>query len=99
MEDKTVYIVHAIDTEGPLAEQELTLEIGRNGDRDWLEHPDFNSSDFDPQAYIGVHRAGVLGSWEEIISMLRVATAVEQRKKCWTVGEVDGSTTGFAWTT
>ena len=69
-----VYIVHCIDTEGPLAEEPLGLDSPKP-----FRPIDENFSDLD--AVIAAHRPRVLGRWEDVFEMLRRATSEEFRKK------------------
>ena len=68
----TVYLVHCIDTEGPLAEQPLGLDY---------EPPRSIREDFEEGLVhtILAHRRRVLGRWEDIAKMLRRATSEEFR--------------------
>lgn len=79
MKSKTVYIVHAIDTEGPLAEGDLTLDTPLAQSGPWKTDFNFEGSASDFKEIVRKHRAGTLGSWDQIISMLRTATSREQR--------------------
>lgn len=72
-----VYISHNIDTEGPLA---VTLPALSRGERTFPHlDVDFASCDYDE--VIDQHRALLLGSWQEIIPMLNVATSQEFRSR------------------
>ncbi|HLB43558.1 MAG TPA: hypothetical protein VJN02_12070 [Gammaproteobacteria bacterium] len=71
---KTVYIVHVIDTEGPLAEKTLFEEYSHQNS------PAFVPNDFSNlKDVIGRHRKNVLGSWEQIFKMLRDVTSEKNR--------------------
>jgi hypothetical protein len=63
-----IYIVHCIDTEGPLAEHPFGLDYPNFSA---VYHPDFT----DLETLISTHRGQVLGCWRDIIEMLRRATS------------------------
>jgi hypothetical protein len=69
-----VYIVHCVDTEGPLDEQPLGLDY---------EPPRSIDEDFGEGlvATIAAHRQRVLGRWEDIFQMLKRATSEEFRNR------------------
>jgi hypothetical protein len=69
----TVYIVHCIDTEGPLAEQPMGLDY---------KPPTPIQEDFGAglSSTIAAHRPRVLGRWEDITDMLAFATNPDFRK-------------------
>jgi hypothetical protein len=70
----TLYIVHCVDTEGPLAEQPLGLDY---------EPPRSINENFGEGLVetIAAHRQRVLGRWEDIFQMLRHATSEEFRNR------------------
>lgn len=77
----TVYIVHIVDAEGPLAEQALSLRNQKKSTED-NKHPDFDSISLEQfKKFETEHRSRTYGSWEEIIEMLNIATSEEQRQK------------------
>jgi len=86
----TVYLVHTIDTEGPLAEQPPSLSLP-SSDFPHM-HVDFDSDDL--ETVIDAHRKRVLGSWTEIAAMLNVATSPENRML---LPDSDGSGWIFNW--
>jgi hypothetical protein len=69
----TVYIVHCVDTEGPLAEQPMGLDY---------KPPQAISEDFGAglQQTTTAHRSRLLGRWEDIMEMVKRATSPEFRK-------------------
>jgi hypothetical protein len=81
MSDRTVYVVHAIDTEGPLAESELSMNGHRPKPDYETQDDNFDFSEGRLKELIERHRAATLGSWEEIIAMLRRATSERQRMR------------------
>jgi hypothetical protein len=71
----TVYVVHNIDTEGPLAEE----HPGNYEPNLQFPHFSGNFNAGDMSGIIQKHRSRILGSWSEISAMLRVATSDENR--------------------
>jgi len=69
----TVYIVHCVDTEGPLAEQPIGLDYSEPRPL----NEDFNTG---LRGTIAAHRARVLGRWEDVLDMLRRATDSDFRR-------------------
>lgn len=69
----TVYIVHCIDTEGPLAEQPMGLDY---------KPPQPIKEDFGDglAATVAAHRPRVLGRWEDVLEMVSRATEPAFRK-------------------
>jgi hypothetical protein len=77
--EKVVHLVHAIDAEGPLAETEYSLNLETQPDNDWPTNPAFDLSPTAFEAMVQKHRQRVLGTWPELVSMLRTATSPAQR--------------------
>lgn len=79
MTTKKVYIVHCVDSEGPLSEKAFwTLDDFRENYEPWkFDKIDYES---DPEGTIMRHRQNLLGSWESIVSMLRHATGPNIRR-------------------
>jgi hypothetical protein len=73
----TVYLVHCIDTEGPLAEMPLSLTEPTDGEQRFSA-PDFAH---DLARIIARHRKSTLGTWETIFAMLKRALSPEFRRK------------------
>lgn len=74
----SVYFVHCIDTEGPLAETPVTWRGEPELER---ERVALDSEDFDLAALTARHRPRVLGSWTRIVEMLADATSKEERMR------------------
>lgn len=72
-----VYISHNIDTEGPLG---VTLPALSHGEQRF-PHLDVDFSSCNYEGLVDRHRRLVLGSWQEVISMLNVATSREFRSR------------------
>lgn len=77
-----VYVVHCVDTEGPLAEAPLALDTISKAAAPEAERSLDETEAFDRnlEETIRQHRGAVLESWEEIISMLRRATSQSERE-------------------
>lgn len=76
-DERVVHIVHCVDTEGPLAEAPPRPGVHDRRAVFPRPLPDFATADMG--AVIAAHRPAVLGSWEEISSMLAVATSDARR--------------------
>ncbi len=72
-----VYIVHNIDTEGPLAENCVKFDDDCNFNNFESIRADFDSEDI--ADITARHRARTLASWAEISGMLQKATSEKQR--------------------
>lgn len=72
----SVYIVHCIDTEGPLAETPITWRGEPPLER---ERVALDAETLDLGALTRRHRPRVLGSWTRIVEMLAGAAAAEER--------------------
>lgn len=70
-----VYMVHNIDTEGPLAEAHPAFQRASHS----FPHLQVDFTNCDLDTVIARHRARLLGSWQEIAAMLDVATDVKYR--------------------
>ncbi len=77
--EKTVYIVHCVDAEGPLSERPLSLDWGLPQVNDEPLTPDFAQLESELKTVIAEHRRRTLHSWEVIMGMLRRATSEEMR--------------------
>lgn len=75
----TVYLVHCIDTEGPLAQSQPTVLTGAAPIPPLIADFDDPATDFN--RVVAAHRARTLGTWDEVAETLRRATSREQRHR------------------
>ncbi len=92
---KKVYIVHSIDTEGPLTEQTHGFDYKKQDN--FYEDSDIDFAAFSSKelkSYMLKHRSKVLGTWPEVIDMLRSATSLKSRMR---LPDSNGNSWIFNW--